>query len=212
MNKLAELIGVILGDGNIFIKEDKCYQLRIACHANNDLGYVLYLNKLIKKVFNEQPYNYHKRNVIYVSISKRSIIEQLLLNGPKAGNKKKNNQGVPDWIFRKDSFMKNCLRGILDTDGCVYPKTKKHKTPSIWLKSAIPKLRNDVTIMLKLLGYTPQKWAKTSDPDVLQLCIGKSNEVIRFFKEVKFKNPKHIHRFRRSCNLARSRIKQLIGS
>jgi len=195
MEKLAELVGAILGDGNIFIKENSHYQLRIACHAIDDFDYANYLYSLIEETLNTKPHLNQRGNAIYVSVSRRAAIEFLLSKGLKSGNKILNNQGVPEWVFSSKELMKACLRGIFDTDCCVYPKTKKHKTPSIWLKSAIPQLREDISFIFSELNYSPQKWARTSNEGVLQTCLGKSQEVMRYFNEVKFKNKKHIQRF-----------------
>lgn len=38
----------------------------------------------------------------------------------KSGNKVKNNVPVPDWVKNKNSYVRACIRGLFDTDGCVY--------------------------------------------------------------------------------------------
>ena len=195
---LAEIIGVILGDGSIYSnRKYGVYQMRIAGHSELDRSYLVeYIKPLFKKTVKIDLYTKASKisKEIFVWKQSKDLVYTLIEYGLKSGNKVKDNIRIPGWIFEKRSYTKACLRGIIDTDGCVYPKTTKHPYPSIWIKSAVPNLRDDISKAFKLLNYHPSKWTKNGTP---QCCLGKSTEVKRFYKEVGFKNPKHLNRWRK---------------
>ena len=191
MKNMAELIGIILGDGNIYVDESKSiYQLRIGGHSEDDKEYLLgYVKPLLEKLFkvNVRTKLHKSKKELFLCVDKKEVITKLIKLGVKPGNKKKNNIGIPSWIYTDIEYMKSFIRGIIDTDGSVYPKTLKHPCASIWLKCAIPKLRKDLTLLFKLLGFNPSKWSNTNRKDVKQCCIGRREEVIRFYQEINFK-------------------------
>lgn len=198
--ELAEFIGIMLGDGNIYInKKYGTYQIRVACHEHDEKNYLFFVKQLMEKLFGIEAYFKHHSDKntksMYACTSKRRIVEKVMTLGLPAGNKVKHNVGIPHWIMQNEELMKACIRGLFDTDGSVAPKTPTHPCVSIWYKSAIPQLREDVSYCLMKLGFHPSKWAKTGTPRVKQLCLGKQEEVIRFYNTIGFNNKKHRNRF-----------------
>ncbi|MFC1454881.1 LAGLIDADG family homing endonuclease [Candidatus Undinarchaeota archaeon] len=112
--------------------------------------------------------------------------------GIPSGNKKINNVEIPVWILQRPTYCRACIRGLVDTDGSIYPKTKKHRYPSIWLSSAIPALRATIDIALEEVGISHSKWTNRPVP---QMCIGDSKMVRNYHKTIRFNNPKHIERY-----------------
>ena len=111
--ELAELIGIILGDGNInFFKEGKkvgTYSLRIYGHAEYDFEFIAnFVSSLITELFGITPLFYISKTskVCYITVNSKELVEFLLKIGLKKGNKVKNQVGVPLWI-------KNNLTGLL---------------------------------------------------------------------------------------------------
>ncbi|MCY3412996.1 MAG: hypothetical protein INQ03_15265 [Candidatus Heimdallarchaeota archaeon] len=118
---LAELIGIILGDGNI---SDKT--IIITQNYVDNPEYIKYIERLIYKVFNIRPKRYHRRKegkspkTIDLKIHRISIIRELNNMGIPSGDKKKNQVTVPKWIYEKQDHLIACVRGLIDTDGCIY--------------------------------------------------------------------------------------------
>jgi intein/homing endonuclease len=68
-----------------------------------------------------------KKNIQAIILSKQSknLVFTLEEIGLKAGNKSKNRTSIPNWILKDKQYSIACIRGLIDTDGSVYPKTKK---------------------------------------------------------------------------------------
>jgi len=196
---LAELIGIILGDGNLYVNSNHgVYLVRVSGHALDDKEYLTtHVSGLFRSLFNKVPSLYlhskpDEHNELFVQVQSKDLIHTLVHHGLLIGNKVQNNVSVPRWILDNRSFMAACVRGLLDTDGCVAPKTKKHPLPSIWFSSSIPNLRKDFSFMLKQLGFSPSKWTQRKNA---QCCLGKQEEVRTYLNTIGFNNSKHSVKF-----------------
>lgn len=115
--KLAELTGIILGDGGISLG-----QLKIYLNIKADQAYADYVRKLLGEVIGEKGsrYDYIKDSVIVLTVSGVGLIKRLIESGLKKGDKIKNQVDFPEWIWTSDKYKKLCVRGLIDTDGCLY--------------------------------------------------------------------------------------------
>ncbi|MAG20040.1 hypothetical protein CL618_01245 [archaeon] len=135
--EIAELIGIILGDGNIYLKENKQYELSIYGHMTEDKDHHLKITKLIKKLFNIQTYETKNIsfNCIRTRISSKGILyfitKSLKLN---SGDKRKYIK-IPKYILNNKEITASFLRGLFDTDfTLVFKKRgskKRHDYPTI---------------------------------------------------------------------------------
>jgi len=115
--ELAEIVGIILGDGGV-----TQYQLKITLDRKNDRDYATYVRNLTWKVFGELP-TYKERsgdNTINLTISGVGLIENLLKLGIEKGNKIVRQVDFPAWIWGKSEYQIACVRGLLDTDGGIF--------------------------------------------------------------------------------------------
>lgn len=121
-SKFAELIGIILGDGNVYYTKGRKYLLRISSNQTEEVRYRKYTKSLIEDIFNLTPKIYKKKdkNGIDLVIYNKLIIEGLIGAGIIPGNKVKNQVSVPEWIKKSKDFQIGCLRGLFDTDGSIY--------------------------------------------------------------------------------------------
>lgn len=124
---LAEFIGIILGDGNIFSfckgKKIRVYMLRIAGHACDDKDYLTnHVSNLVTQLFGLKPKFYFKKNsnCLYLILHSFKVIEFFSKMGILPGNKISNQSTFPLWIWKHNSYLKACVRGLIDTDGSVY--------------------------------------------------------------------------------------------
>jgi hypothetical protein len=70
------------------------------------------------------------------------------------GPKKLQGVRVPDWIKADVSFAKACLRGLIQTDECIYTD---RGYLMVSFTNTVEALADDVFSMLRGLGYTARK-------------------------------------------------------
>ncbi len=202
--ELAEFVGVMLGDGNLQeMPEKSIYQTRVFGHKQDDYEYLTEnVCGLFQKLFGFKPSIYAKggKKVIILSKQSKSLNFTLKYFGLKPGNKVNSGTSIPGWVFKDKNYLRACIGGLIDTDGSIYPKTKKHKTPSIWFSNASPEIRRAFTKALKILGYRVSKWTEKRNSLCQSCSIGNSEDVIKYFKEIGFNNPKHRKRFEKFCS------------
>lgn len=194
--ELAELFGIILGDGHlekrIASSKIRGYSIRIAGDSRYDKEYFYnYISNLFNFLFNEKgTFEFSKKgNTIYIKIFGKKIVEFIEFKGLKPGNKKQNMQTIPLWIINNPEYLKACLRGLIDTDGCIYYISKQNKNLRITFTSYIPKLMEDVRLSFVKLGYHPSKIIRNKD-----ISLSRKEDVNKFMSEIKFSNPKHLKR------------------
>lgn len=127
--RVAELTGIILGDGciNIYnntvpggrIKEQSNFSITL--NGVDDKDYVDYVNELLKEVFGmECSISKTSGKAVQMRYQNKTVVNSLLDIGLITGNKVKNQVSVPDWIKIDKQYSIACLRGLLDTDGCIH--------------------------------------------------------------------------------------------
>ena len=195
--KLAEFIGILLGDGNINSfnkgKKIRTYAIRIAGNAKTDRAYFLdYVKPLMENLFRTpvKIYLREDRGVMYLLLHSYHLVKFLDKEGLKAGNKIKNQVTIPAWICKNNSFLRACLRGLIDTDGCIY--TMKPKYPNyfqISFKNYNERLLEDVRKGFLKLGF------RVSRISCKQIYITAQSEIEKYYKEIGFSNPKHKEKY-----------------
>ena len=184
--KLAEFIGIYLGDGTM-----TKYFIKISGDFRVDLPYFLYLKKLIKDVFDvgSSITRDKKYNTLYLTIFSKSICD--LFNkkfGLKPGNKIRNKSKVPEKILDNRELATACLRGLIDTDGSISRRGRNGSQFCIQFTSHNKKLLDQVYEVGKKLeiftfydktGTGTNKWEK----------------IIKYFRIVGSSNLRHIVRF-----------------
>ena len=191
--ELAELIGIILGDGNIWIKKGGYYYLTIVGDAKKDRNYLLkYVKPLVKKLFKKEMHTREHRtnNELFLYIGSKDIVFTLMQFGLKSGDKVKNNVGIPSWIFDSNEHVVACVRGLIDTDGSVCPITGRDY-PYIWFSSAIPNLMEDFSKAMKQLGIKTSKW-NIKQKRASDIYIGSKEMIRKYLKTISFKNQLHL--------------------
>jgi len=159
---LAELIGIILGDGMIGIYKRKGrpgnqYRLKISMNAEKDREYSEYVAEIIEDIFSVKPIINFRKNekTLDVIVTNPRVITTLL----DIGMKKSPKWGaaiIPKRFLRNDLALK-VLRGYVDTDGCIvvfnnngtiYPRIEMKVCPS-------PMQRQFISILEKN-GFRPR--------------------------------------------------------
>ncbi len=189
--EFAELIGVILGDGTI-----TPYQFIIYSNSLLEGEYAKFLARLIEKVFNASPVIiYHPTvNVIRTISSRTKAVQYLVEDGLELGNKVKHQVDVPVWIKENLEYAKACVRGLIDTDGCVYldrhkVKGKEYSSQCIVFTSASTPLLDFVEEVWKKLNFSPTRFGK-------DVRLRRKEDVLEYANQVGFSNTKHAQKIR----------------
>jgi len=118
--KLAEFVGIILGDGTI-----SKYFIRISLNSLKETDYANYISKLVNELFGiESSITKEKnKNTLNVKFYSKNLVDFLKnkLNLP-LGDKIKNRAKIPQIIFSDKILMLSCLRGLVDSDGSINPR------------------------------------------------------------------------------------------
>ncbi|MCX6760375.1 MAG: hypothetical protein NTW46_03480 [Candidatus Nealsonbacteria bacterium] len=186
---LAEFIGILLGDGHL-----DSFQVSITLHKKNDHIYISRVCNMVKKLFSITPAVYYARsgkrkNVAIIVVSSVLFIDFLLAKGLKRGHKVKQQVDVPGWIKKNEVFSKHCLRGLIDTDGCVYSHKHKvygHDYLNVGINfsnKSIPILKFVYKTLIKL-NFSPKIFGKGVN-------LYRKKEVLRYAKEIGFSNLHH---------------------
>lgn len=171
---LAEFIGIMLGDGNIWNN-----RIRIA-FDKRDTEYIKYVFNLFKRIFGIELKTeiMRDKNATYLHRTNVLVTESLLNFGLKRGDKIKNKIGIPKWIIESKNYSQKCLRGLIDTDGCVY-FCKREKRIYIKFTNFNKKLLSGFRSIAKGLGYDFVKAGANN------VCLYKKEQIGRFIKEIK---------------------------
>lgn len=193
---LAEFVGAVLGDGHIAsIISQGVYQVNITGDSEKDREYHLdYLNSLGKRLFNiagkETLAKHNKgRHLIFYSVEMVKFFGKM---GLKAGSKIKNQSTIPKWIWEKEEFLRNCLRGLIDTDGSIFKMS--NQDPRLLRMSFTnynSTLLEDTRKAFISLGFFPSKIIKKK-----QFFLSRKEDIRKYLKEVGFSNKRHLDRIK----------------
>lgn len=188
---LAEFMGIMMGDGGI-----SKYQISITLHQNDDHAYSAFVAEMINRLFKVVPSIYKRKDSLAMAlvVSRIELVQYLQSLGLPIGNKIRQQIQIPLWIQEELRYAKACVRGLIDTDGCVF--THRYKSKDKWyaykkiqFTSASPALREGVAHILTELGFSP----RITGSDVR---IDRKEDVEKYFKLIGSNNPKHWKRYR----------------
>ncbi len=190
--ELAELIGIILGDGGVRSR----LQLTVTFNYQTDLKHAEYICGIIRNLFSIDS-SIKKRknnNGADIIVSSSNVIDFLLKQGIIIGNKVKNQVDVPAWVQARLEYRRACLRGLVDTDGGVYVHSyksagKTYRYLKLGFTNCSKPLLNFVFETLSLLKIKAYLNGN-------HVVIPSKDGVKKYFGDVYSNNPKHINRFK----------------
>ena len=123
---LAELIGVVLGDGHICIYP-RTEELRVISNSNNP-GFIERYARIMQNVFDKKPYVVPnpRQNSTKIGFYQKFISKRL---GVPTGARKYAVIKVPSWILREKEYIVRYLRGLYEAEGSIHfhKRTYTHK-------------------------------------------------------------------------------------
>lgn len=184
-DKLAEFVGIMLGDGNLT-------PTQVAVTLGKKDRYADYVSRLMNSLFGPKPKIIFPKDGDSVVYLGSTMIVRWFLKMGLVFNKVKWQVDIPKWIFSEASYMRAALRGLFDTDGSVY---KLRWGMQISFCNRSRPLIESVRRMLIRLKFHP------SQISGYNLYLTRQDDIGRFVREIGFGNQKHAARllnFRKS--------------
>lgn len=180
---LAELIGILLGDGNVFADEKHgVYSVRIFLNSKKEREYAKYISSLVSQVFGLETaiMKVKNRNCVFVAIQSKKLVEYLCTKeGFQSGSKISNQTTIPKWIWKNKDYLRACVRGLIDTDGSLY-RLKPH-WPNLFqlsFKNNNKTLLMDARNAFVRLGFHPSRLFGN------RFVITRQKEIMEYLKEI----------------------------
>ncbi len=148
--KIAEFVGIMLGDG--YISYPKTPRIKIALNSIVDKEYLQFVYNLLREIFNTKVIIEHRKNenTSNLYMFERRIIRHIINNIGLVPSPKWERAIIPKWII-DEKLEKFVLRGYFDTDGSVvltnnngvlYPRLEMKVSPSPMQEQFITILKN----------------------------------------------------------------------
>jgi len=192
--KLAEFVGIMLGDGGMTKN-----QITVTLHSEDDLEYSVFVEKLLEELFEVKPSKKKRSNckAFKILLSRVGVIRFLNdIVGLVIGNKVRQQVDIPNWINEKRNFQLACVRGLIDTDGCVIIHKYKSKG-KLYLYKKLSFTNRSFPLLCsvkKILDGLEIKNRITKNS--FEIRIEARKDVKKYFQIIGSHNPKHLKRFK----------------
>lgn len=189
--KLAELVGILMGDGGI-----STYQITISLNKETDAEYIDFVCSLFEELFELSPSIYFPptSKVATVVVSRRKLVEYFHKLGLPIGHKNRQGLDVPDWIKKNRKYRIACVRGLVDTDGSVI----KHRYSVAGKEYVYKKLdytSRSVSLLHSVANILSELGLRIGSTHASSIRLESKADMERYFKIVGSHNPKHLKRY-----------------
>lgn len=202
---LAEETGIHIGDGSMNMYTSKGrnhYGYVHSAHVKDDSEYSIYVKTLLKKLYNLLPYEKIQRNCRMLIYTSKDLIYFKHTIGLPLG--KKESIKIPLWVIQNENFKKKCVRGIVDTDGCIrfrkpylgtinnYPEikvTNKSKELILQLKDIF------IEFGLKPYIHKEEKVIQSGTSIIYNIHLNGRKNITQYIEIFGFSNPKHLNKY-----------------
>jgi hypothetical protein len=175
---LAYVIGLALGDGNLS-QVSRAIRLRITC----DLKYPNLIETIQKSLQIIAP-----QNKVGIAKKRGNCLDIYCYSnqwpkvlGWNVGSKISQNVTVPSWIRMRQEYSKACLRGLFQTDGCLYYDSGYQMAA---FTSHISSLAENVIGMIQSLGFKPTIYERKYTTSKIGYTIRVSRNSALFIKTI----------------------------
>lgn len=190
--ELAELIGIVLGDGSVTRG-----QIIITLNSKDDKEFSEYVVNLLKKLFDVHVGIHYRKDSMALScvVSRVGIVKYCVEKlGLRVGNKVKQQVDIPDWIKKNNAYAIACVRGLIDTDGSVFShKYRAGGKQYSYKKVSFTNYSKPIRLsMFDILKHNGIKSRLYKDRDVR---IDSVKDMKKYFDIFGSSNPKHLKKY-----------------
>lgn len=190
--KLAEFVGIMLGDGSLNERG-----IQITMHSIDEVEYAKYVVKIIKDLFNLDAKVVKRKNVnaVDIRIYSKEIASFLLKLGLIRAPKWK--RAIIPSNFINEKLGKYVLRGYCDTDGCItsYKRTDRRnqkRCPRLEMKFSPSPMQDQFIDLLEVFNFKFCKYPIYKENRGRSLVrINGIPEIKKWMKVIGTSNPKH---------------------
>jgi intein/homing endonuclease len=183
--QLSELFGIILGDGHMQNRSKKGHKTGtttyfISITLNEEEDEIIDRSEyLLEEITNLDVKRYEKQGkCVRLVIHSKDAVEKFQEMGLEAGDKIENQVSVPRWIKQSEEFCRRCLKGLIDTDGCIYKDQRKNTYyERVQFKNYSEPLLKDFRRMCSYLGIRTVK----GGPKQIQIS---RKHVVKFIRTI----------------------------
>lgn len=187
---IYELIGFIIGDGNIYHSEKhRIWRLELSGNVEEDYDYFIKIRKFLVDYTKSDPQFYirssKKGRCLTIAFYNKKFIHELISYGLPIG-KKTFTITIPQAIWEDKNQMLSLVRGLFEADGCIYFSKSRRSIyptyPRVEIKTSSPNLLEQLKVYLKKCGFNIYTRKSRSDRT---FAVGVSGEKsIEKWKEV----------------------------
>lgn len=182
-SKLAEVLGVLNGDGHLApLKYEACVVGSIL-----EQDYYRHLKELFEEVFNlEFKVFAVSETVVKLRCYSKNLVEFLHADYKLPKGNKIGKLRIPKQVYIKKVWLKNYIRGLFDTDGCIF--IRRGKDIAINIASADARFLSEIKRAMESLNLKASIFQE-------HMYIYKKDHVKRFFEIIQPANSKHLKRY-----------------
>jgi DNA-binding transcriptional regulator WhiA len=198
--RIAEFIGVMLGDGQIGIYNTKAKDkikvhrvIKVSLDSRNK-EYINYICNLIRKVLNTEPRVYYKKkeNGVDISTHKKDKLNYVLNELGLKMSPKRGKMEIPN-KYSHNKLSLFVLKGLFDTDGNLNIFNNNGiKYPRIEIKICHSPAQEQIKNILKEFDFNYK--VGSLDKGAIRIRINGFKEVRKWFDLVGSSNPVHVNK------------------
>ncbi len=186
--EFAELIGIIIGDGNIhYNKKTRNYYIEITGNIEKEKRYYKYISGIYQKILKKSGNLREHDNGLRLRVYDKKFVEFLINKLGMHYNKDKAIYvEIPKQILHKKELLYPCLKGIFDTDGSFFLADKKYRVdyPCIEISTCSIKLSKQIKEKLSSEFRIKIRTEKKEENDRYILALYGENEVEKWFSKI----------------------------
>lgn len=198
--RIAELIGAIIGDGCIRYRPDlRHYYIEIVGDKVKEKDYFDYLANILKEELSLTAHIHTIGRGLRLKFYSKEFLEYLVHSLQMPCNKNKGmNVSIPSKIMENKDFLNSCLRGIFDTDGSVFFANKGYRKdyPTLEITTTSKNLCVQlVSALSNSFRVRSRKYTKDNFLTAYKVSLNGEKMVNKWFEEIGSSNQKHLERY-----------------
>jgi hypothetical protein len=197
---LAELIGILTGDGNIYFKPEKRkYYLEITGDPKKEIEYFKHINQLLLKLAKKEGRIYQRESGLKLRLYNKGFVSFLINKIEIIPHKEKcANCKIPEIIKRSSWKIKSkFIRGLTDTDGSYFlaKKGNNQNYPCIEISTISKPLSQDLKEILTP-KFDPK--IRISPQKCYRIAMYGEEKCKKWVGEIGSSHPRKINKFAKS--------------